>query len=72
MSSLLKTTVLILGVLLAAAAVVSLALAWTGRPTVTSGQTALETPTTRPPRERQMPVDHGPSAGIRTATFALG
>jgi hypothetical protein len=49
-----------------------LALAWTGRPGGTSGQTALETPTTGPSKERQVSVDRGSSAGTQTATFALG
>ena len=45
MSGLLKATILILGLGLAAAVVVGLALAWTGRPAETSGQTSLATPT---------------------------
>jgi hypothetical protein len=73
MSALLKATVLILGLLLAAAAAVGLALAWTGRPAGSSGQTGLVMPTSAgPSTESQVPVDSGLSAGTQTATFALG
>ncbi|MGD9046864.1 MAG: hypothetical protein PVF77_02325 [Anaerolineae bacterium] len=73
MSGLLKATILILGLGLAAAAVVGLALAWTERPAETSGQTSLATPTSaRPSEESQVPADQERSAGTQTATFALG
>ena len=73
MSGLLKAIVLILGLGLAAAAVVGLALAWMGRSAETSGQTSLATPTSaRPSEESQVSVDQERSAGIQTATFALG
>ena len=73
MSGLLKATVLVLGLGLAVAAIVGLALAWTGRPAGTSGQTSLVTPPkSEPPTQSPVPVDDGPSAGTQTATFALG
>jgi hypothetical protein len=73
MSGLLKATVLILALGLAAAAVVGLALAWTGRPAETSGQTSLAAPTSPgSSMESQVPVDQGPPVGTQTATFALG
>lgn len=73
MSGLLKAIALLLGLGLAAAAVVGLVLAWAGRPAETTGQTILATPTSsRPSEESQVPVDQERSAGIQTATFALG
>jgi hypothetical protein len=71
MAGLPKATVLIFGLLLAAAAVVGIALAWRGQPTESSGQTSLGTPTSWEPRTAA-PTGAPASNGIKTATFALG
>jgi hypothetical protein len=67
MSGLLKASVLVLCLLLAAAAVVGLALAWTGLPSESSGQTSLGTPTSS-----EGPAAAPAEVGTKTATFALG
>lgn len=73
MSGSLKATVLILGLLLATAAVVGLALAWTGRTSEPSEQASLGTPANSQ-RLTATPADAGldTDASTKTATFALG
>ena len=73
MSGLLKATILMIGVLLAAAAIVGMALGWMGRPSEPFGQTNQGTPE-RSERPAATPVDADSDTdpGVKTATFALG
>ena len=73
MSGWLKAIVVILGLLLATAAVVGLGLTWAGRTAEPSGQTSLGAPeSSEGPAATPVDADSDTDPGVKTATFALG